>query len=1273
MTQESHYSGSSGLKAMLLLFILLVGVLLSSQTIQVHAMWGSDDSDTNLAHPQDQAVNATKHPGMHYTPSTLHKALDFERTGQRAAIRPSIMMMAAPEHFDLLQYLQYTPEERDQGYAGNCWVWAGTGVMEVALDVQKSIKDRLSVQYFDSNYYYNYPAPTGGWAGCGGDLNSFAQFYSPGETSQAVSWSNSNAAYGDYYQSCSEGTAVHAYNILTSANYQLSSISAVVVPNTHGQSQALIIDSIKNVLQQNRAIWFAFTLPNGNAWNDFGSFWWNQPESASYDMSKFNGQSYNYDTGAGHAVLLVGYDDTNPNDKYWIAVNSWGTAPARPNGIFHFKMNMNYDTEIFDPDPQYGGWFYNLWWETLDLDYGLGTELAYDDGEVGGSSAVGPGEYMAVRFSLPSGLAAATVSRVSYYIFDVAPFNVHIFESDGVTDLCTLQADPPSGFEGWLRVDLASCGISVSGDFYAAIEYTTDQEFKPRVGQDPHDPDGRSYIGVDGEWWLFGGDPPAPPDPVDLMIRTEITATAHTVTFLTTTGTGSVTADDIEKSHRESGIYLPDARVRVVANAPDGYPFDHWEVSGVSVDDAYSADTYMTVSGNGWLKVHFTFPYPSCGAAFSLTGTRINVYGGGVQTLLASDYSWLRHGWGIYPWSMMSESDRQEFLSSGTNFALSIDTSPWPLSETLCYDEDGSWVGYAGGENAVWKQYWVQFTPYQWAGAHTFDGEWFWNGALSLSRTLTAQFLVSSYAAKIIDPVAVVPDQSEIGQGSKVVFTVTVQNTGAKDISSAKVQVKIYKPDGSLAGSPYKSISKFKVGTERTAEITYTLPSSAPAGDWTYAVDVYRGSTLLTQATDPDQVFTVQEIVAGELVLSAGVSYTVNKDQGLADSDNFVVPLTLKNDRVTLTGPDGANIAIHDGGGNDNYAVNSSGAITLEYDGGIGPGNDKVKFTVLQAGDDRITINDGEGNDQYTFTLTGPGTDTLTFNDANAAGNDKYYITFTANQPGPSLAVTANDAYGNDAYTIKANKVLLGDTTATLNDAAGNDKYMLDLTGSGSSSDTFTFNDGDGNDKYDVTFTANQPGPNVLTYAVDDAAGNDAYSLKASKVTVGDVSVQFNDAAGNDKLTISDLAATGGVDVKIDDGGGNDVYSVKNIASTTTTTIEIQDAAGNDGYTYTQGKQESADTVTVTDSDGTNKYSIDTGPGNDGVTINDGSGLSTYNIKLGDGDDWLSVTDSASKDSYKLDGGKGVDTLTKTDNFPDDKDTWPTSANLSKTFETIVE
>ena len=54
----------------------------------------------------------------------------------KAYLSPEIAtkMAAAPvTSFSLLDRLNYTPSERDQGGCGNCWAWAGTGVMETRL------------------------------------------------------------------------------------------------------------------------------------------------------------------------------------------------------------------------------------------------------------------------------------------------------------------------------------------------------------------------------------------------------------------------------------------------------------------------------------------------------------------------------------------------------------------------------------------------------------------------------------------------------------------------------------------------------------------------------------------------------------------------------------------------------------------------------------------------------------------------------------------------------------------------------------------------------------------------------------------------------------------------------------------------------------------------------------------------------------------------------------------------------------------------------------
>ena len=50
----------------------------------------------------------------------------------------------------LLGHLDYSPSARNQASCGNCWVWASTGVVEIAHSVQNGVKNRLSTQFLNS-------------------------------------------------------------------------------------------------------------------------------------------------------------------------------------------------------------------------------------------------------------------------------------------------------------------------------------------------------------------------------------------------------------------------------------------------------------------------------------------------------------------------------------------------------------------------------------------------------------------------------------------------------------------------------------------------------------------------------------------------------------------------------------------------------------------------------------------------------------------------------------------------------------------------------------------------------------------------------------------------------------------------------------------------------------------------------------------------------------------------------------------------------------------
>jgi hypothetical protein len=227
--------------------------------------------------------------------------------------------------------------------------------MEVALSVQNGVKDRLSIQYFNSNYNNG----SGAWACCGGWLPQLAAFYA--EEEKAIPWSNTNAGYADGGGTCYSSASMPAHHISTSPSYAITSITAETIP-TYGLSPETAIANIKAVLNQNRAVWFAFFLADSSDWNNFRSFWLYSPESTIWNPDFTCGKTYNPTTGGGHAVLCVGYNDDDPDNRYWIIVNSWGTTSGRPNGIFHLDMDMNYScTHAGGMGGQ------TFFWQTLDV------------------------------------------------------------------------------------------------------------------------------------------------------------------------------------------------------------------------------------------------------------------------------------------------------------------------------------------------------------------------------------------------------------------------------------------------------------------------------------------------------------------------------------------------------------------------------------------------------------------------------------------------------------------------------------------------------------------------------------------------------------------------------------------------------------------------------------------------------------------------------------------------------------------------------------------
>jgi hypothetical protein len=207
---------------------------------------------------QDTNPVRTKHPLMHFTPEQ-EQELQQQHLRALQHFTTKALAQTFASSVNLLPRLPYTPSERDQQHCGDCWQWAGTGVMEIAHDVQNGIHDRLSVQFINSCITAKHCCD-GGW------LGDIATFYAT--KGYAIPWSNTNARFSSTDGTCNTAPCA---TIATTPKYPITRISQVSV-TTHGVGQAQAIANIKSVLNANQAVWFAFFLRQGSDWTAFSRF-----------------------------------------------------------------------------------------------------------------------------------------------------------------------------------------------------------------------------------------------------------------------------------------------------------------------------------------------------------------------------------------------------------------------------------------------------------------------------------------------------------------------------------------------------------------------------------------------------------------------------------------------------------------------------------------------------------------------------------------------------------------------------------------------------------------------------------------------------------------------------------------------------------------------------------------------------------------------------------------------------------------------------------------
>ncbi len=260
---------------------------------------------------------------------------------------PEDLKQIPPGSFSHLDKFVYIPSEWDQTggseeHCGNCWVWASTGALQLDLAYNQKITDRLSVQYFASSYHNG----TGIWACCGGSPVWFADFYNT--TKQVIPWSNTNASFVDSRSMCEQGesTVMNASDISMVPSYALDQVSALMISTNAQYEESLIsnesaINAIKAALHSEKAVLVVYTPDD---WNQMMTFWTNQSSYDTFIPYQTPGATHN---DGGHVMLILGYD-TDPADRYWLVLNSWGAPDNRPDGLF--RMSMDLDYALQNPD-----------------------------------------------------------------------------------------------------------------------------------------------------------------------------------------------------------------------------------------------------------------------------------------------------------------------------------------------------------------------------------------------------------------------------------------------------------------------------------------------------------------------------------------------------------------------------------------------------------------------------------------------------------------------------------------------------------------------------------------------------------------------------------------------------------------------------------------------------------------------------------------------------------------------------------------------------------
>lgn len=245
------------------------------------------DSLSELATTEGWTFTVNDNPATQYPLDQITGLKEPEGWRAEATFDPmlSSTKMVVPNSFDWRD-ITGLPPIRNQGGCGSCWAFATVGVLECAIKIREGQTVDLSEQWLVSCNSFGYSC-AGGWYA----LSLFGAVSDPCEGTGAVMESDFPYQYND-------GTCRCPYP----HPYQIDSWAYI------GNSNSVAgVDEMKRAILEYGPIAISFHVNNA---------------FQSYHSGVFN---YCTDGDINHAVLLVGWDDSQGQNGVWILRNSWGS------------------------------------------------------------------------------------------------------------------------------------------------------------------------------------------------------------------------------------------------------------------------------------------------------------------------------------------------------------------------------------------------------------------------------------------------------------------------------------------------------------------------------------------------------------------------------------------------------------------------------------------------------------------------------------------------------------------------------------------------------------------------------------------------------------------------------------------------------------------------------------------------------------------------------------------------------------------------------------